>query len=137
VVLLGLVSVVTDLLTMSDDEERSHVEPMVLSTPPRLAGGQFGVDIIPTPLRNNVARVRDRDNPHFNREETVNGLTVYMYNPMGPFTVDFPVTEIDTLISVSHDGPVWNDNDNAHHRASKHLPEASSAGCSSTLCTCI
>jgi hypothetical protein len=78
-----------------DTEEGANVDTMQLSTPPRHArsqhsasvtdasvtmqGGHFGIHIL-TPVRNQLARVRDRDDdPHFDCEETVNGVTMYMY----------------------------------------------------------
>jgi hypothetical protein len=49
-----------------------------------MRGGRFGVNI-PTPVRNQLTWVRDRDdNPHFDCEETVNGITMYMYKSMTP-----------------------------------------------------
>ena len=108
----------------------TNVEPMQLSTPERrpstaiasLLGeeGHFGCHI-PTPTRNNIARVTDQtDNPYFSREEILDGVASFIYKPIGPFKTDVPVAEVKKLISVSEVGPAWKGGDTKegpHERA--------------------
>jgi hypothetical protein len=53
-----------------------------------MATGNFGVHI-PMPIRNNVARLQDRNEDlNFDHEETINGSPRLVYKPMGLFMHD-------------------------------------------------
>jgi hypothetical protein len=66
------------------------------------------VPVLSTPVRNNIARIMDKDDDaFFDREETVNGVATFIYKPVGPFTTDVSVEEVKRVVSVSESGLRW------------------------------
>ena len=76
--------------------------------------------LLSTPVRNSIARVKDRrDDPYFDREETIDGVPNLFYKEMGPFTTDVTVEEVNEVISVSEGGITWvtAENEGPHRRS--------------------
>jgi hypothetical protein len=89
------------------------------STALLMAAGNFGVHI-PTPIRNNVAQLRDRNEDlNFDHEETIDGSPRLVYKPMGPFMTDVCVEEVMKLINVTIDGPQWKEKGDDPHLRSR------------------
>jgi hypothetical protein len=62
-----------------------------------------------------------RDDPYFDREETIDGVHKLFYKEMGPFTTDINVEEVNEVISVSEGGITWvtaESSDEGPHRRS-------------------
>jgi hypothetical protein len=84
----------------------SNVAPFDGDASPPIQANKLRTDI-PTPLRNNIARVGDRsENPFFDEiiENDETGLPPSVaYKAIGILTVMVPVTEFNRLIAVSID----------------------------------
>jgi hypothetical protein len=65
--------------------------------------------IIPTPIRNSIARVQPKEHdPNFDHVKAdAAGLLYHVYKPVGPFSVELPFAEVKSLICVSEAGPSW------------------------------
>jgi hypothetical protein len=84
--------------------------------------GHGGVPLLSTPVRNNIARITDKqDDPLFDREESVNGVATLIYKEMGPFTTEVSVEELNLIVSVRESGLSWvtaeGDNVDPHRRS--------------------
>jgi hypothetical protein len=87
------------------------LEPRLNAAPPDGASSSSGGprSSIPTPIRNNIARVRLKGNdPNFNHVKADEAGRVYnVYKPVGSFSAELPLAEVKSLIYVSKAGPSW------------------------------
>jgi hypothetical protein len=84
------------------------LEPGLDAGPPDETSSSSGGpphSIILTPIRNNIARVRPKENdPNFDHMKAYKdkGLVYNVYKPVGPFLVELPLAEVKSPISVAN-----------------------------------
>jgi len=75
--------------------------------------------LLPTPIRNNIARVSSKElDPNFRCEDIVGGVTCNIYKPVSSISVSVPVDEVQNLISISELRPSWTSDSSARNQRS-------------------
>ena len=88
--------------------ERAIMEETA-SPPRRPSSREEAASLIPTPIRNSIARVEPKEsNPHFDREEIGDGgVMLHIYKTLGRVCISIPTGEVKDLISVTDQSPSW------------------------------